>query len=76
MPNMVVAASCFFVCLCVCVLMRTESHDQVNGKGDEAKYIEVVEENLLATPKNLKIGLRFTFQQEPQTWFWQQFLLL
>uniref|UniRef100_A0A803KD47 Tc1-like transposase DDE domain-containing protein n=1 Tax=Xenopus tropicalis TaxID=8364 RepID=A0A803KD47_XENTR len=37
---------------------------RVDGKMDGAKYRAILEENLLESAKDLRLGRRFTFQQD------------
>ena len=37
---------------------------QDGGKMNGAKYIEILEENLLYSAQDLRLGQRFTFQQD------------
>ena len=43
---------------------RTEKLVRVNGEMDGAKYRAILEENLLEFAKDLRLGWRFTFQQD------------
>uniref|UniRef100_A0A8D0AEW9 Tc1-like transposase DDE domain-containing protein n=1 Tax=Sander lucioperca TaxID=283035 RepID=A0A8D0AEW9_SANLU len=52
---MVVAASCS---------PGTGKLVRVDGKMDRAKYRAILEENLLESAKGLRLGRRFTFQQD------------
>ena len=42
----------------------TGSQVRVEGKMNGAKYREVPDENLLQSPQDLRLGRRFTFQQD------------
>ena len=37
---------------------------RIEGKMNRAKYREIIDENLLQSPQDLRLGWRFTFQQE------------
>ena len=52
---------------------------RIQGKMNGAKYREILDENLLQSTRDLRLGRRFTFQQDndpkhtaktTQEWFW------
>ena len=43
---------------------RTERLVRIKGKMNGAKYREILDENLPQSIQNLRLGLRFTFQQD------------
>ena len=42
----------------------TERLVRIEGKKNGAKYLEIVDENLLQSAQDLRLGRRFTFQQD------------
>ena len=46
---------------------RTERLVKIVGKMSGAKYREVIDENLLKSAQDLRLGRRFTFQQDNDT---------
>uniref|UniRef100_A0A803JWW4 Transposase Tc1-like domain-containing protein n=1 Tax=Xenopus tropicalis TaxID=8364 RepID=A0A803JWW4_XENTR len=61
LSNMVVAAFMLWGCLSSA---GTGKLVRVDGKMDGAKYRAILEENLLESAKDLRLGRRFTFQQD------------
>ena len=59
---MVVAASC-----CGDVFQWQGLGDRIEGKMNRAKYSEILDENLLQSAQDLRLGRRFTFQQDNDT---------
>ena len=59
--NMVVAASCYAVAFSSA---GTGKLVRMEGMMDGAKYRRILDENLLESAMNLKLGMRFTFQQD------------
>jgi hypothetical protein len=43
---------------------RTGRLVRIEGKMNKAKYREILDENLLQSALNLRLGRRFTFQQD------------
>ncbi len=56
---MVVAASC-----CGGVFQLQGQDDWLQGKMNAAKYRDILDENLLQSAQDLRLGRRFTFQQD------------
>ena len=54
-----VAASC-----CGDVFQRQGLGVRIEGKMNGAKYRDILDENLLQRPQDLRLGRRFTFQQD------------
>ena len=56
---------------------------RIKGKMNRAKYREIIDETLLQSSQDLRLGQRFTFQQDndpkhtattTQEWLWDKFL--
>ena len=58
---MVVAASC---CLDVFEAIWSGRLVRIEGKMNRAKYREILDENLFQSAQYLRLGRRFTFQQD------------
>ena len=58
---MVVAASCWGGCF---LAAETGRLVKIEGKMNRAKYREILDENLLQSAQDLRLGRRFTFQQK------------
>ena len=77
---MVVAASC---CGDVFSAALTGRLVRIKGKMNGPKYREILDENLLRSPQDLRLGQRLTFQQDnspkktaktTQEWLWDKYL--
>ena len=58
---MVVTASC---CGYVCQRLGTERLVRIEGKINGANYRQILDENLLQSAQDLRLGQSFTFQQD------------
>jgi hypothetical protein len=76
----VAAASCLWGCFSA---GETDRLVRIEGKMNGAKYREILDENLLQNAQDLRLGRRFTFQQDndpkhtakrTQVWLWDKSL--
>ena len=67
----------------MCSAAGTGTLVRLEGKLNRAKYREILDENLLQSTQNLRLGRRFTFQQDNdpkhiaktmQGWLWDKCL--
>ena len=66
-----------------CSVARTGRLVRIEGKMNGVKYREILDENLLESAQDLRLGRRFTFQQDndpkhtaktTQVWLWDKSL--